>query len=67
MGIRELQKLQAEALEAYHAEHERLENEIEAIRTKRGTKLKEIVPTAGDAELLNIADGRSPQRPNGNW
>ena len=48
MGIRELQKLQAEALEAYHAEHERLENEIEAIRTKRGTKLKKYVPTGGE-------------------
>lgn len=67
MGIRELKNLQAKALEAYHAEHERLENEIEAIRTKRGTKLKEYVPTANDAELLNIGDGRSLPRQNGNW
>ena len=59
MGIRELQKLQAEALEAYHAEHARLENEIEAIRTKRGTKLKEPVWTANDSELAARSEGRA--------
>lgn len=67
MGIRELRKLQDKALEVYHAEHERLENEIEAIRAKRGTKLKEYVPTAQDAHLMNAADGRSLPRNNGNW
>lgn len=42
-SIRELRALQAKALEAYHAEHRRLEAEIQAIRTARGTKLKEKV------------------------
>ncbi len=42
-SIRELRALQAKALEAYHAEHRRLEAEIQAIRTVRGTKLKEKV------------------------
>jgi hypothetical protein len=42
-SIRELRALQAKALEAYHTEHRRLEAEIQAIRTARGTKLKEKV------------------------
>ena len=42
-SIRELRALQAKALEAYHTEHRRLEVEIQAIRTVRGTKLKEKV------------------------
>ncbi len=67
MGIRELIAQKAEALSIYHEECERIDSAIEAIRTKRGTKLKEYVSTAGDAELLNIADGRSLPRPNGNW
>jgi cell division protein FtsB len=40
-SIRELKALQAKALEAYHAEYQRLEAEIQAIRQARGTKLKE--------------------------
>ncbi len=66
MGIRELKRRQAEALEAYHAEHNRLENEIEAIRTKRGTKLKNIGADE-DAYLLSLAEGRALPRRNGNW
>jgi hypothetical protein len=42
-SIRELRALQAKALEAYHTEHRRLEAEIQAIRTVRGTKIKEKV------------------------
>lgn len=67
MGIRELQAQKAEALAEYHEEVARIDAQIEAIRKSRGTKLKKYVPTAGDAELLNIADGRSLPRPNGNW
>ena len=67
MGIRELQAQKAEALAEYHEEVVRIDAQIEAIRKSRGTKLKKYIPTAGDAELSNIADGRSPQRPNGNW
>ena len=61
MGIRELKKLQDEARDTYHAEYARLQLEIEAIRIKRGTKLKSRVPTANDARLMNIADGRTRQ------
>ena len=42
-SCRELWALQAKPLEAYHTEHRRLEAEIQAIRTARGTKLKEKV------------------------
>lgn len=64
MGIRELKKLQDKALEAYHAEHERLENEIEAIRAKRGTKLKD--PFEG-VDPYGFDAGRDRPRTNGNW
>ena len=39
-GIRELKKMQEAAREAYHAEHARLEEEIQKLRKRRGTKLK---------------------------
>jgi cell division protein FtsB len=40
-GIRELKAKQAAALQAYHAEHARLEEEIRKIRQQRGTKIKQ--------------------------
>ena len=61
MGIRELQEQKAEALEIYHEECRRIDAQIDAIRKRRGTKLKEYVPTANDVRLLNIADGRTRQ------
>ncbi len=66
MGIRELRTKQSEALEAYHAEHARLENEIIAIREKRGTKLKSRI-TEIDSYLWSLAEGRAAPRRNGNW
>ena len=39
-SIRQLKALQAKALEAYHAEYQRLEDEIQSIRKARGTVLK---------------------------
>jgi len=39
-SIRDLRQQQAAALRVYHEEYARLEAEIEAIRTARGTKLK---------------------------
>ena len=59
MGIRELQAQKAEALEIYHEECARIDAKIDAIRKRRGTKLKTYAATAGDARLLNIADGRT--------
>lgn len=67
MGIRELKAQKREALKIYHEECERIDTAIEAIRNKRGTKLKEHYLNAEDAHLMNIADGRSLPRPNGNW
>ncbi len=73
MGIRELKKLQDDALEAYHAEHSRLESEIEAIRAKRKPRTGGQDMPGGknraeqDAYLMNLADGRSIPRNNGNW
>jgi len=61
MGIRELQAQKAEALEMYHEECARIDAEIDAIRKARGTKLKVYTPTANDAKLMNIADGRTRQ------
>lgn len=40
-SVRGLKVLQDAALEAYHREHARLEQKIDALRGKRGTKLKE--------------------------
>lgn len=67
MGIRELKAQKAEALSMYHDDCARIDAQIDAIRKKRGTKLKEYVPTAQDAHLMNVADGRSLPNPNGNW
>jgi len=61
VGIRELQAQKAEALEMYHEECARIDEQIAAIRKARGTKLKVYVPTANDARLANIADGRTRQ------
>lgn len=67
MGIRELQEQKAEALEIYHEECSRIDAKIEAIRAKRGTKLKVHVFSENDAALMNIAEGRTRPRQNGNW
>lgn len=40
-SIRELKRLQGEALARYHAEYQALEDRIKAVRKERGTKLKE--------------------------
>lgn len=61
MGIRELQAQKAEALQMYHDDCARIDAHINAIRKKRGTKLKVYIPTANDARLMNIADGRTRQ------
>ena len=61
MGIRELQKQKDAALERYHAECRRIDAEIDAIRAKRGTKLKEHKWTANDCELYWQAEGRAPR------
>lgn len=61
MGIRELQAQKAEALAVYHEEIAHIDAQIEAIRKRRGTKLKKYEPTANDVRLLNIADGRTRQ------
>ncbi|TFG99658.1 hypothetical protein E4H12_01800 [Candidatus Thorarchaeota archaeon] len=47
VSIRELLKQKEAALEAYHAEAERIDAEIEAIREKRGTRLKDQWADAG--------------------
>ena len=67
MGIRELNAQKDEALVMYHEEVKRLDAKIDALRKQRGTKLKVYVPTAQDARLMNVADGRSLPALNGNW
>ena len=61
MGIRELNKQKDAALERYHAECARIDAEIDAIRKKRGTKLKVPTWTANDCRLAAIAEGRARQ------
>lgn len=59
LGIRELQKQKDEALERYHAECARIDAEIDAIRKKRGTKLKDPTLTENDCKLAWQAEGRA--------
>ena len=63
-SIRELRKQQADALDAYHEEYNRIEAEIEAIRAKRGTKLKDPY---GSEDSYGMDPGRERARRNGNW
>ena len=63
MGIRELQKKQDKALEIYHAENKRLQHEIDALRSKRGTKLK----TYAYNTEIRFQEGRDRKPTNGNW
>jgi len=64
MGIRELQAQKAEALEMYHEECARIDAKIDAIRAKRGTKLKD--PFEG-VDPYGFDAGRDRPRRNGNW
>jgi hypothetical protein len=60
MGIRELQAKQAKLLEEYHEANSLLEDQINELRNKRGTKLKAYPHDGYEA-------GRSATRTNGNW
>ena len=61
MGIRELNKQKDAAFERYHAECARIDADIDAIRKKRGTKLKVPAWTENDCRLAAIAEGRARQ------
>lgn len=61
MGIRELQKQKIVAQERFHAEVARIDAEIEQIRRKRGTKIKQPKWTDADTRNAWVAEGRARQ------